>query len=755
MVNIFSRFGTSFKGLFSNNSYNEQATLENTGILKAYIPNFLYKPPYGYPRYTDVPTLRKLASSPYVFMAITTIIDEVCAIPYTIRPKERDEPQEDEKTEELGAKKESVNEDKDQLARIKEVKKFFENPNGNDESWESIQRTVLRDILELDSGIIVKVFNKAGKMVQIFSRDGGTFLKNPDIYGYFGNRAEIIYPPQIAMNNDQIKMYYDNVLKQEAAYFQYGWTAGAMPIPFGKKEIVWLQKNSRSDSIYGRSPVEILQETIQTLIFGLSANKDLYVNNNVPDGAISLLGASQDDIKAFRERWEKDFRVKDDFGNLRKKFNKVPISNTPINFTPFQLTNQQMQIIEQQQWFTKLVWSCFGITPSELGFTEDSNRATELSQSRVFKRKSVRPLLKLLEYHVNTQIMPEFGYGDLEFKYEELDVDEEILKNQLYEIQIRNKVKTSNEIREELGLEPLSPEELNPFGSVPFGNPFGNQSEPQRSEGSLDEDSKDKIDEIKEEAKALTTAEPVILRGNERLNLAIKKIMKQKEQEVIDLVNKIYEPSKIASIKSEKEYKDAWTDLLSHVNKLVTAEIFKEHSDKFVNDVYVKSLTESEKQFDMNFIPNEKKITFIKNYNFSLIKDMTNDTMKALRSQLERFYMNKATKKEVVDGIKSIFDTTEARAEAIFRTETDRIDNVAKLDAASQTGLKLMKSIQIVDDERTTDICKGLHAKYKDNPIPINKQFKDEKTGQSFDAPPFHVNCRSAVKFVQSKGGKE
>jgi len=454
---IFSNIVTGVKGFFNNPDYTDQAHLKSEdGIMKAYIPNFLYKPPYGYPRLIDVPSLRKLAVSPYVFMVTSTIIDEVCSVEWDIVPKAKDEPTEATTEDEI--EKEQIRKpkgvDPKTLAQIKEVKNFFYNPNGNEESFEFILRSTLRDILELDSGVIIKVFNRAGKMVQLFSRDGGTFLKNPDVYGYLGDRAEYIEPAG-DLPTEKVQSYYDTVLRHNAAYFQYGWTAGAMPVPFGRRELVWLSRNPRSDSIYGRSPVEVLQDIIMSLVYGATFNLDFYTNNNMPDGIISLLGSNSEQISKFRERFEKQFKTKDTYGNWRKQFHKYPITNADVKFTPFQLTAQQLEIISQQEWFSKIVWACFGVTPSELGYTENSNRATEMVQSRVFKRKAVKPLLKLMEYHINSQIMPEFEYDDIEFKFVEYDLNEDIEKHKLYETQLKNGIRSVNEIREEIGLEPI------------------------------------------------------------------------------------------------------------------------------------------------------------------------------------------------------------------------------------------------------------------------------------------------------------
>ena len=434
---------------------DEAKVRTDQGYIKAFVSNdFLYKPPYGYPRYLDIPTIRALAKSPYVWQCTSTIIDEIGAIDWDIVPIKRDEPDKDESDSDIEEDYSAPKVDIAQVKRIKEVKEFFNNPNGNDESFNFLIRAAVRDILEIDSGVWVKVFNRAGKMVQLFARDGGTFLKNPDIHGYLANRAAYVPMPGQFQDDESKKEFYANTVVQSAAYFQYGWVA-MMPIPFGTREIVYMMRNSRSDSIYGRSPVEVLQDVLQTLIYGATFNLDYFINNNMPDGVIQLIGANQEQMNAFRERFEQQFKKQDSWGNWRKIFHKFPISNSEVKFTPFALKPQEMAIIEQQTWFSKLVWSCFGVTPSELGYTESSNRATEMVQSKVFKRKAIRPLLRVLEYHINTQLIPEFGYDDIEFKFNDYDVEEDLERHKLFEIQLRNSIKTINEVREEIGMHPV------------------------------------------------------------------------------------------------------------------------------------------------------------------------------------------------------------------------------------------------------------------------------------------------------------
>ena len=268
--NFFGLLGEKKEGPSTVTAFEET----REGKPKAYIPNFFYKPPFGYPRYKDLSYYRKLAASIYVDMCETAIIDEVCSVAYDIVG-------EDENGNEVLGKENE----------IEIIKSFFKNPNTNKESWEMIVRMMLPDLLELNSGIMVKVFNSFGKMVEIVARDGIAFTKNPDIYGMYTNRADLILLKDIAGDN---VVGPENLLingmitaeqaRDDGAYFQYGFNTGARPVPFGKREIVWFEKKLRTDDLYGRSAMEVLAKTVQTLIYAVEHNLEYFSDNSIPPG---------------------------------------------------------------------------------------------------------------------------------------------------------------------------------------------------------------------------------------------------------------------------------------------------------------------------------------------------------------------------------------------------------------------------------------------------------------------------------------
>lgn len=437
------------------------------GINKAYIPKFLYKPPFGYPRYANLDYVRYLAQTPYVEMAIDTILKELAAIDWDIVPNP-DVPEEEFKDEEGNFTDKTILE-------INHIRNFFKNPNTNQESFEDVFiKAPVRDLLEINTGVLNKVFNLKKEMVEIVARDGATFTKNPDIHGMMTDREEIIFPKRIVESTSQAFNSYTeipaNVVNEKAAYFQYGWISGPVPIPFGKREIIWLQDMVRSDDIYGYSKVQILAKNLQMLLYQIESDLEYYNDNNVPKGIIGLDASDADEIKSFKEQWFDVQRKKDEFGNWKKAMHKVPILNYIPKFERIEFSSEELQLIEKQKWYSKMVWAIFGVTGTELGYTEDAQgQANQIVQSKVFRKKAINPMLRLLENAFNKQILPEFGYNWILrnprgqdfavpkylFKFNTFDIDEERNKYNLYEVQVKNGFRTVNEIREDEGFDPV------------------------------------------------------------------------------------------------------------------------------------------------------------------------------------------------------------------------------------------------------------------------------------------------------------
>ena len=734
------------------------------GQPKAYIPNFFYKPPFGYPRYKDLGYYRKLAASIYVDMCETAIIDEVTAVEWTIIAEDRDG------NDLVGKEKE-----------IDIVRSFFDNPNTNPESWETIIRMMLPDLLELNSGILVKVFNTFGKMVEIVARDGIAFTKNPDIYGMYTNRADLIlmrdimhtqpqgqtdpadisqitqsnltyptttFPLQGSLTEDQARL--------EGAYFQYGWNSAARPVPYGKREIVWIEKKVRTDDLYGRSAMEVLAKTVQTLIYAVEHNLEYFSDNSIPPGILGLEGMSTQDMKAFAKQWIESQKKVDDLGNWKKVFHKLAIVNKMPKFERLGFTNQELELIESQKWWSKMVWAAFGMTATELGFTEDAKgSANQIVQTSVAKKRIIYPILRLIEYYVNTQIIPEFGFEGIKYKYKIFDVDEETKKWGLYKLQTESGLKTVNEVRNTEGLDSVEWGEEAPNKWTSNQGMNLNLTDPRQTDSNaINQDNQNTRDQMtnkpkdkKPDKKVLDTQTPLTLQPGEEMGKGKLK------RTILDLLNR--NKKKIIEILETQKSEDQLTQIKSidDVPKIIDA-IFSIFESKDISDAIIKiefnsGWDSTEKKVEQNIPLNTRALEFLQDHTFDNIKGMTEEIANDLKAELSRGIINGEGITKLKERVEKVFNVGKNRADMIARTETNRAENNGKLLAMKASGLEYDKKWSSVADDRTSDICKRLDGQV----VAIDEDFKDSKfEGQS---PPAHVDCRSTIIFIEKEKKEE
>jgi len=726
-----------------------EATRE--GQPKAYIPNFFYKPPFGYPRYKDLNYYRQLAASIYVDMCETAIIDEVCSVEWDIVAEDR-----------------AGNEVPGKEADVERITQFFENPNTNKESWETIVRMMLPDLLELNSGVMVKTFNAFGKFVELVSRDGAAFTKNPDPYGMYTDRADLILIKDIMGEQEDAgrqNLSYPLLggaltgeqAKETAAYFQYGHNTAARPVPFGKREVVWFEKKVRTDDLYGRSAMEVLSKTVQTLIYAVESQLEYFSDNSIPQGVLGLDGMSTEDMKAFARQWTESQKKKDTLGNWKKVFHKLSMVNKMPKFERLSFSNQELELIESQKWWSKMVWAAFGITATELGFTEDAKgSANQIVQTSVAKKRIIYPLLRLIEYHVNTEIIPEFGVEGIRYKYKIFDIDEETKKWGLYDLQVKGDLKTVNEVRNAEGLDPVEWGDKNSGERSPNQGTNINLGDPRQQDADkINRDSQNERDQMtakpkKKVEKALTTDSPLTLQPNEEmgpkdLEKGIKRVLDKNRKRILEILDSQFKEEPLVRIKSID-------DIPKMIKGAFGAFALKELSDSVIKTEFDDGWNKSEKQIQQNVPYNDSALKFLQDHTFDNIKGMTEEISNDLKQELERGIINgegitKLKNTKLKKRVEKVFDVGDNRAEMIARTETNRADNNGKLLAVKGSNMDQDYNKKWVthEDDRTSELCKHLDGQV----VGINEDFHHGKwSGQS---PPAHVNCRSSIVFVEKE----
>ena len=658
-------------------------TSEDDGNFKAVIPNYLFKPPFGYPLNKDIPAIRQLAKTNYVAMIINTICSEVSSLNWNINSKEDSNVPDD---------------------IIAQTKDFFDHPNSNDESFDQFTGKVIRDIYEIDAGLINKIYTLKGDFVQMYAYDGGTFLMNPNYHG---------------------------VLPSEFAYYQYGSTNGSRPIPFNRDEIIYLMLNPRTNTIYGTSPVENLFDTLRVLLYGLESNLEYFNDNNMPKGVMKIIGANTQQLVSFREQWQQQLKKKGVDGKWKQHAHKMPMINADASFERISFSNAELELLQQQEWFTKLVLAMFGVTPSEIGFTQDSNRATEIVQSNVFKRKTINPLVQLLEYNFNRQVVNDLPWikgkyeNQVYFEFERYDAEEELSKRNVLWNDVKTGLITPNEAREEIGydihkdgdsLKSQSPQSM-------FGN--------DEMETNIDTKKKSSL-------KALTTSEPLSPKENEIVYKPYEKEINAVITDVSKQINAVIDLYKKRPI---QESKAQGPDLIKQIMGLLSLDKLVGIIGKALNRNYEAGLDETGKELNQNFLPNINAKDFLDNYVFDNIKGLQEAMQQDLRQELQRGVLNNETIAEMSDRVNKVMDVSKVRARMIARTESNRAFNMGKLDAWRQSGEEAWKVW--TNDDPEAAVCKALTGKKVD----INGSFSYK--GESFDSPPAHPNCLSYLTIFR------
>jgi SPP1 gp7 family putative phage head morphogenesis protein len=767
--NIISQTLTNIQNVFKPGSQSTLISGECRDVQKAVIPYFLYRPPFGRPRGIDVVEIRNLAACSYIESIINTIITEGSSMDWEIVPnfEQGKGPRASE-------------------ADIADATYFFEDPNDNPgANIKTLNRMAWRDLLHMDSGIYVKVYDKASyedlasmlvvrggenkpeyvssgrlkplgqrQLSQLYVYDGATFTKDPDIHG---------------------------VIPEHNGYWQYYWSTAARPIGFERDEVLWLEARPRTSTVYGVAPIEDLKNTLYALVLGEKVYSDFFRNDAIPPGVVSLIDANQKQIDEFRQRMDEQLLKKDaKLDIFRRIFTRMPIVNNKVEYTPLTIPPRELEWLSQQQWFIKLVWMYFGVTPSEMGITEHSNKATDLSQNRIFKRKAIKPILDLTAHHITSEIMPEFGFvkknlfgrtsfiPTMRFQFKGYDNDEELEKQKLVESRLRNQQITVNEWRTENRMDPVE------WGDKPNENGGGQASLGLENEwdkfvpGDYEERQEDKAASAvkKKQRKALTTTStgpvehprPMLIpealarirkvkQAEDALAQVVQDFLESREKAITSQLNNLEDNDLLKGFK-RVECKSLLDDIKNYAISLMNPDALRTLTALLISKAFALGLDKASREMRMDFMPNQQAIDFISKHTFDNVKDMTDELAADLRVEFERGMMNGEGPKDIAKRVQSVFDVSKPRADAIARTELNRAFNHANLDGYRQSGLAGEKEWLAMIDDRTSDLCRAMNGQH----VPLGGKFTYAKTGEEFEVPPGHVNCRSTVRFHPTPG---
>ena len=403
-----------------------------------------YTPGRGVPRYEDLQTIRRFSRSHTVSIPMLAIKGQVTTTDWSVVP-----------TVDAPTSK--------HFAACDAVIDFLDGGfSRNPETFDTLCKEVLNDILSIDAGVLELVPDEEGWLQEIYARDGATFTKNPDEHGILpdpGSETPAYYQvgAQASIAQDAFATGLpgmSTISQMDTPLYR-----AITPIPFSRDQIVWIEENPSTDRQYGWSRVQMAHRLIEILLNQDVSNLKYFPQNEVPEGILNLPGLSNDNLTRFREYWKDEI--------VGKPHKLALMNSTDATWIPFRASPKELEFLASQEWYNNLVWMCFGVSANEVGYLQDVNRATAHEETETVLRKTIYPFLELLSGAINRSILPFLeAYwdvdGEIEFRWDPKNPIIERRRRLEQESDLRLGLSTPNRILVERGEEPV------PWGDMPL-----------------------------------------------------------------------------------------------------------------------------------------------------------------------------------------------------------------------------------------------------------------------------------------------
>jgi hypothetical protein len=342
------------------------------------------------------------------------------------------------------ASKEDKEPSKEEMNKIEEITNFMLNC-GNDDNFEAddfdtFVRKLVNDSLTYDQMTFEVVDDRRGRPCKFYAVDASS-IRIADSYDddeYKNDTGRILkngyYPSYCQIENNSITADY------------YPWE-----MCFGVRNPT---TNIYSNG-YGVAEIEILVNTITSMLWGDEYNRRFFSQGSAPKGFFKIKqGTTMNEqrLAQFKQQWQ---------SMMAGVYNswKTPVLEGDIDWVDLQKSNQDMEFSKWIEYLIKLTCAIYRIDPAEINFPLsggsekpmfEGNNEARLKHS---KDKGLFPILKFLQRKVNKYLV---GRYDNKYEFVFCGMDGVSAADELeMDIKMMTNFCTIDEIRVKRGLKPL------------------------------------------------------------------------------------------------------------------------------------------------------------------------------------------------------------------------------------------------------------------------------------------------------------
>ena len=318
---------------------------------------------------------------------------------------------------------------------VDEVRQFFRRPDGK-LSYSQWSRKYLDDLFVIDAPTIYLDRNRGGKVRNAQILDGATIFPLIDDVGR---------RPDTEVEVDSSGLIYE---RRQPAFQQIIY--GLPMINLSEDEIIYGMMRPRPElPIFGFSQVEQIMVEATEAIRKTFYQTEFWRSGSIPEMIITVPDTwSPRQIASFQAHFDSVLS-----GQLTLK-SKVRF--VPGGMKPFDIKNASGESLWSNRDELLVRLCCYAFSVSPTPFIHQTNRATANQAQQSAEEEGLYPLMSYWKDDVmDTIIQEKFGYDDIEFTYLPRAEPDQEKQSKIHQVQLHDGVRTINEVREELGLEPV------------------------------------------------------------------------------------------------------------------------------------------------------------------------------------------------------------------------------------------------------------------------------------------------------------
>lgn len=592
-----------------------------------------------------------------------------------------------------------TNESQRKDRKVDEAIAFFQSPD-KEHTWADWLRILLEDLFVIDAPCIYPRKTLGGDLYALEVIDGATIKRVLD------NTGRLPAPPETA---------YQQILHGMAA------------VDYTADELIYRSRNNRSYKVYGYSPVEQIIMTVNIALKRQIHALEYYTAGSVPDALVGVPETwSMEDIKRFQEYW--DLMLVGETAE-RRKLRYVP-GELSRNFKE---TKQPPLKDVYDEWLARVVCFAFSVEPTP--FVAQVNRSvaeTSREQSLSDGMSSLKNWVKALIDDVLSRYMDMAAYEFVWKEEESLNPKEQA---EIYAIYKNAGILTADEIRAELGKEPLpeQPEPNQQDGKQPEEQPNQEAEKLGKSESPMSEDEAAALIE----AYLLTRADGLAEQITALIDGAAV------DWQADDLATELNRVAKIVTDGLDFGEWQGLSDVVEPIIRRAAEDGAVAALLQVMPDPAVGMVTNIRSRAVKWAHDRAAEMVGMKWVGGELIQNpaaewqITEGTREMIRAQVVEAMQNGDSVQELAGRLKESHAFSNTRARTIARTETAMADNMGNLIGWEETGLVAGKRWITAEDDKVSEIC---NTNGDMGVIGLHEHFAHDGM-----TPPAHPNCRCTV----------